>query len=85
MRKHFTANKYLPTALTLFGLAIAGGASASAQSVDRIWGVLPYYYVGTGAQVRGTWAPPAAAAIPPRVAPASQHIYMYAPHGLKHR
>jgi hypothetical protein len=85
MRKHFTANKYLPIALTLFGLAIAGGTSAYAQSLDRIGSVLPYYYEGTGAQVRGTWSPPATAAIPPRVAPTSQHMYMYAPHGLKHR
>lgn len=36
---------------------IGAVSSAYAQSTDRYGSVLPYYYDGSGAQIRGSWGP----------------------------
>jgi hypothetical protein len=49
--------------------ALAAGSAAlpaHAQSIDRMGSPLPYHYDSTGAQIRGSWSPPAT--------PATRHI-----------
>ncbi|MFZ3359139.1 MAG: hypothetical protein WCA56_06600 [Xanthobacteraceae bacterium] len=86
MKTLLTVYKSMPMVLAFLGLAIAGSAPAAAQSLEHTGSVLPYYYTGTGAQMRGSWAPQVPEAVPHRAAPSSSRpLYMYAPHGLKHR
>jgi len=53
MKKLFTAKKYLPVALALAGLAVAGTASAFAQSPTAYGAVLPWHYGGSGVRSTG--------------------------------
>lgn len=65
-------------------VAIGAASTAYAQSSDRYGSQLPYYYSGSGAQVRGTWAPngtEAHAALPARSGVASHaQIHRSRPH-----
>lgn len=80
----FAINNYLPVAPALTAFVAIGATPTFAQDGNHTGGTLPCHYSSTGAQVHGSWVPQAPTTVQ-RVAPSSRPLYMYAPHGIKHR